>query len=161
MSSYLLRTCLKNDFTRINTCIYRAFPHCFVPSQCSEPCQNDGLCFNGRWVFTLLSFSIFRCVCPNNSIGDFCQFHIPCYDVHCQNGGVCVSGRKVLTFFHHLISFYCVHMYVFRGSKSYASSVSSFALLIYPTFSSGAFVRVVMPVISARLIFTAAITSSA
>ena len=48
--------------------------------------------------FTLLIFSwSFKCICPDNFIGPFCEFHVPCYDVHCQNGGVCVSDRYVFS----------------------------------------------------------------
>ena len=45
-----LRTRNGRTSAETNNCFYRGFPRCFVPSQCSEPCQNDGLCFNGRWV---------------------------------------------------------------------------------------------------------------
>ena len=48
--------------TATDISIYRGVYHCFIPGRCSGPCQNGGLCFNGRWVLWHL-FASFASFC--------------------------------------------------------------------------------------------------
>ncbi|CAL8110245.1 unnamed protein product [Orchesella dallaii] len=58
----------------------------------NKPC-NGGTCNNESIAFGGYDFDYFTCTCPDDKLGDFCQFPNPCTVSPCQNGGNCVISN--------------------------------------------------------------------
>ncbi|CAL8110243.1 unnamed protein product [Orchesella dallaii] len=57
-----------------------------------EPC-NGGVCVNSSTEVNGKANDTFTCACPNDKVGQLCQFPNPCVISPCQNGGNCVINN--------------------------------------------------------------------
>ncbi|ODM99559.1 Neurogenic locus notch protein 1, partial [Orchesella cincta] len=59
-----------------------------------QPC-NTGTCHNTSIIVDGNVEDTFKCNCPKESLGEFCQFPNPCYTMPCLNGATCILNETV------------------------------------------------------------------